>query len=123
MHYLASPYTHSDPEVVLSRYDDTLLAVSTLARLNIHVISPIILWHQAAITHSLPTSHHFWQSFNESLLTRCSSLILLQLDGWQSSAGIAHELNFAAAHQLPITHLTPSSLLLLSATEAHQLFL
>ena len=121
MHYLASPYTHSDPDVVLSRVDDTSRACAHLASINIHTISPILHWHHTALARALPTSHHYWLAYNHSLILRCDSVIFLTLDGWESSLGIIDELTFTRRHSIPHSFLTLEALLLLSAAEAHNL--
>ena len=121
MHYLASPYSHSDPDVVLSRFNDTSRAAAHLASISIHTISPILHWHHTARTHSLPTSHNYWLTYNHSLIRHCDSVIFLTLDGWQSSLGLADELTFVRRLHIPHTFLTLDALLLLSAAEAHKI--
>jgi hypothetical protein len=121
MHYLASPYSHPDPDVVLSRFNDTSRAAAHLASLSIYIISPILHWHHTALTHTLPTSHCYWRTYNHSLILRCDSIIFLTLDGWQASSGIADELTFARSENISYSFITLDALLLLSAAEAHKL--
>ena len=51
-----------------------------------------------------------WRSiarFNDAVLARCNFVWVLQLDGWEWSRGIAHELELAEEIGIPIRMVQP----------------
>ena len=110
MIYLASPYSHPDPTVVEERYQKALAAVAKYAQLKIAVYSPIVHWHCVAQRYELPTDAAFWSGLNETMLKRCSKLVVLAIDGWSGSVGIQQEYDWALALDLPISFIKPDAL-------------
>jgi hypothetical protein len=111
MIYLASPYTHKDPDIVAARVLETQrVAVHLWVEHRKVVFSPIMHWHHAAIDQDLPTDAKSWQDYNEEIMMRCDAVYLLCLDGWESSVGMKAELEFATTLNLPIITLNPNTL-------------
>jgi hypothetical protein len=100
--YLASPYTHGDPEVVLNRYFAARRAMAHLMKRGLFVVSPIVIGHAAAEEVDLPTDYEFWWDFNACLMLRSCGMIILRLDGWQHSRGISAEQGFYIHNGKPI---------------------
>lgn len=71
--YLACPYRHTDPNVVKMR-----------CRAALYV-----------------TAQH-WMEFDLAILAACQRLLILKLDGWESSKGIEIERGFAQKMGIPI---------------------
>lgn len=107
MTYLASPYSHDDFVVCADRYYTTLAHVARRTKENKHVISPIVHWHVAAITHDLPGDAQFWLDWNMKLLNLCDSLEVLCLPGWEESKGVQLEIQQALHLGLPILYTAP----------------
>jgi Domain of unknown function (DUF1937) len=93
--YLASPYTHSDLEVMEWRYREAMRCVHWLLERRIWVYSPIVHCHELAKQHELPRDAEYWAYYNRAMLGPASELLILGLDGWQESAGVAAEIKFA----------------------------
>lgn len=93
MIYLASPYTHADRKVMTHRYEVTKLYTQDKLRSGLCIFSPIVYGRamEAAIGHKFED----WLKFNDAVLARCNFVWVLQLDGWEWSRGIAHELELA----------------------------
>ena len=72
MIYLVSPYSHPDAAVRSRRY----LAACRAAA-------------------CLPTDWVFWQRHDEEYLRCCDELVVLTLDGWRESQGVAGEIQLA----------------------------
>lgn len=101
--YIASPYTHDDPEVRRLRYEKTRdFTAHLISKYHMHVFSPIVMTHDIAISHSLPYEVTFWKAWNIALLTPATGLLLFQIDGWDRSAGMRHEIDFAKNFGKPI---------------------
>lgn len=123
--YLAAVYskwTGGDPGPGCSnnmrqamRLEDAFIEAAKLAAklmlAGVKVYSPIAHTHPLAIHGRLdPLDHSIWLPFDEAMLTVCDTLIVAQMDGWQESRGIAHEVAFFETAGKPIFDLDPDSL-------------
>lgn len=102
--YLASPYSHDDPEVRRQRYEAAKQAVAQIAALGVPVYSPIVHWHSIALENGLPTDAAFWQTQNDSLMLASGGIWIFCLDGWRQSKGVEAEIKFAELNDLPTTY-------------------
>lgn len=119
MIYLASPYSHHHAIVRELRFHDACLALANLFRAGIPAFSPIVQGHPLALQ-GLPTDWSFWERFDRDHIQRCDSLVVLVLDGWQESVGVAAEIRIAAELGRSIGYWDPTEPLTLAhvATEA-----
>jgi hypothetical protein len=103
MIYIASPYTSPQPGIVNFRVAETRRYCAWLfSQHGLHPYSPIVHWHDICTAHDLPTDAHSWIAANRSALRRCDGVHVLQLPGWQESAGVTLELEWARAIGLPL---------------------
>src|SRR4051812_15243129 len=84
MIYLASPYSHDDPTVREERFREACRATAALIDVGEVVYSPIVHSHPLA-AHGLPTAWEFWEKQDRELIARCDEVVVLTLDGWESS--------------------------------------
>lgn len=105
--YLASPYSHPDPDVREERYLQACQAAGALMELGSIVLSPI--------AHSHPIEKHgigrvmpgeFWKRQDVPLLRHADELIVLCLDGWEESVGMRWEITMAHSLNIPIQYLS-----------------
>ncbi len=101
MIYLAAPYSHPDPAVREERYRQTCWHAVRLMREGRLVYSPIVHSHPLAQL-GLPGDWPFWAEHNREMLNASSRLVVLALDGWQESQGVAAEVEIARELDLPI---------------------
>ena len=108
MIYLASPYSH--PEVVVreQRFHDACRAVAMLLASGLTVFSPIVHGHPL-VDHGLPTDWPFWERFDRDHLVRCDEVVVLMLDGWRESVGVAAEIRIAGELGKPVRYLAPEA--------------
>lgn len=95
MIYLASPYSHPDPLVMRTRF---LIAEQVTAQLlasKRFVYSPIVHCHELAQKFTLPTDFQFWKDYNFDFLRRADDFLILKIDGWETSKGVAAERSLA----------------------------
>ena len=107
-HYLASPYTHTDPEVMERRYGAALHALHFLLSRKLWTYSPIVHCHELAKTYALPRTHDFWQTYNHAMLDSSKGLLILVIEGWNESRGIEDEIHTARKLLLPVGFLHPN---------------
>lgn len=102
--YLASPYSHEDGRVRARRYQAAVAAVAAFMNRGEHVFSPIVHSYPVAIAHSLPGEWEFWAEYDECMVSRCDRLVVLQLEGWDNSRGIAAEVAIAERLGIPVIY-------------------
>lgn len=119
MIYIASPYWHEDYQVRLRRVEQTLLITRSLLRRKMPVFSPIIHGHtlsevglslataKSTILPDIGFSHEDWIAVDFQYLRCCSSMIVLEIDGWRESRGVTMERNFCGQNSIPVTHMPP----------------
>lgn len=107
MIYLASPYSHEDPRVMRARYEAVSECVAKLIRAGYLVFSPIAYSHPLAESYKdLGFGFESWREFDIGMLSRATTLAVLQLDGWSESQGIEAEIDHAEKIGLPIAFTT-----------------
>lgn len=105
--YLASPYTHADPEVRRMRFEEAERALAWMLGKRIWAYSPIVHCHQLSIRNALPPNHEFWFEYDCAMIRASEGVAVLQIDGWEQSKGVRAELDFAAGICLPVTRVFP----------------
>lgn len=105
--YLASPYTHSDKNVLDAR---CIAAQKATARLMLEgniVFSPIAHSHGVAdhMPDAVRCDGDFWMEQDLPLLARCDEMVVLCLDGWRESSGVRQELAFATEKGIPVRYM------------------
>lgn len=106
MIYLASPYSAA-PEALY------LVALRATARLIAegHIIfSPIVHRHHLAQAAALPIDFLFWKRYNFGMLRNASEFWVLTLPGWDTSRGVAGEIEFARLCRIPVFRVDAESL-------------
>jgi nucleoside 2-deoxyribosyltransferase len=108
MIYLASPYSHPDATVRDARFQAVCRAAAALIRAGQHVFSPIAHSHAIA-TYGLPTDWAYWESAARAHLETSDEVVVLTLDGWRESIGVAAEIAIAAELGKPVRYLAPEA--------------
>lgn len=101
--YLAAPYSHSDPAVRQARFDVVNRVAGQLLAIGYEVYSPISMGHVVCEACGLPTAFSFWRKNCLSFLGGWAThLLVLKLDGWELSEGVAAEYAVAQTLRLDI---------------------
>ncbi len=92
--YVATPYTHADPSVRERRCALAQRATATLMEVGIHAYSPIANGHPVSFYMRPETvnNHAFWMTHCFDMLERCNGLLVITMDGWRESKGVAMEI-------------------------------
>lgn len=107
--YLATPYT---------KWDDLDAAAAEASRITaalfqqgINVFSPISLGHQLAEHGGLaPRDPSIWPRFCAPFVEACDAMIVVHMEGWLISKGIAEEIKMFADAGKPIFDMQPGTL-------------
>jgi nucleoside 2-deoxyribosyltransferase len=109
MIYLASPYSHPNPNVRQTRFEQACGAAAALIRAGVAVFSPVA--HSHPIAHfGVPTSWEFWAHVDREHLARSDVLAILTLPGWRESIGVTAEIAVARELAIPIVYIGPADL-------------
>lgn len=108
MIYLAAPYTSKDSNIVEARVKEINRHVAALIRNGEFVFSPITHCHPL-VDYGLPGDFDYWQRYNYHMLTRSYYMLVLQLEGWDISAGIAGEIDFCNRRGIAIRYRSPDA--------------
>ncbi len=103
--YLATPYTHEDPDIRDYRFNIVNQQAGKLIQLGHIIYSPISMYHPIAFTCDLPKNMEYWQKTNETFLDWCDQLYVLRLSGWDTSKGVTHEILYCINKNKTIFHL------------------
>jgi len=106
--YLACPYRDESRITEQGRVRESTRAAAWLHKRRVHVFSP--LTHSDAIESRCKqdgrpmqgTYQDTWKGIDDAFLTRCSSLIILTIPGWDESEGVNDEIHTALDLELPI---------------------
>lgn len=100
--YIATPYSHPDRAVVVSRFDAVNKVAAILMNSGFFIFSPISHSHPIAEAGELPTSWDYWEKSDRLMLSKCSEMIVLKIDGWDISRGVNAEIEIAKELGIPI---------------------
>lgn len=105
--YLASPYTTDNYWDREERWDRVCEAAAKLMIEGHIVFSPVAHSHPIAqyLPENLVTDHDFWMKQDIEILLHCSELVVLKLDGWEQSKGVAREIQEALDHGIPVRYM------------------
>ncbi len=109
LYYLASPYTHNNENIRQQRFEQASKITVDLLKYNIFTFSPIAYNHPM-VKFDLPTDWGFWKEYDSIFLKKCDGLIVLQLEGWNTSIGVLAEIEIAKTLNLSINYLDPNNL-------------
>ena len=116
--YLASPYSHPSPAVRQERYEAVVRAAARLMLDGQVVFSPIAHSHPVeTLGMPAPQSGAFWMKQDLALLRHAERLLILALPGYEDSAGIKQEIEFALSKNIPVELLQPEAVGLDCAAE------
>jgi len=105
--YLATPYSHDDPDVRQRRFEIVNRVAAKLMRDGVHIYSPISHTHPIAMAGDLPKGWDFWEKYDRVVLAACVKVIVLRQKGWDQSTGVAAEIAIAKEMGLPVEFIDP----------------
>ena len=102
--YLASPYSHPNPNVREMRFIAACHAAADLMRQGYRVFSPIAHGHSIAVRSPLPETWDFWREQDFAVLRHCDRLFVLTLSNWIRSVGVRAEIEIMRELGKPVEY-------------------
>lgn len=93
--YLAIPYGSPDPAIVEARLKCFWAGVAALVKEGDHVVSPMTLAPAFEFDPTITGDWKAWKGYSIKLMGHCDRLVVLCLDGWETSVGVAGEIEEA----------------------------
>lgn len=104
MIYIAAPYNYADRSITQKRIDTVYSVMARLMKEGHYVVSPLLM-HEVVIRHDLPNEFEYWREYSINMLKRCDKLIVLMLDGWDTSTGVLAEIEYAEQNNIPVEYI------------------
>lgn len=98
--YLAAPYSHPNEKIRNLRMFATTAVACSMTQRGLVVYSP--LTYAGALGGELLMPNEKWLPHGMLFLSRCTLLSVLQLPGYETSAGIMAEMSLAGNMNIPI---------------------
>lgn len=92
--FVSSPYSSPDPAIEDQRYRDACAFSAWLWKRGGIPFSPIAHWHPIVRAHGLPGNAMAWVEYNREMVAKSDAVVILCLDGWMDSLGIAYEVRW-----------------------------
>jgi len=103
--YIASPYSHDDPNVRVKRFMEVFKFTQKLLENGVNAFSPIVYSHQfACMSDKLKGDWQTWKELDELMLSKCDGMVVLCIVGYRNSTGINTEVEFAYKTGVPVTY-------------------
>lgn len=95
MIYLASPYSHSDKEVMERRFSEACEIAGKLMAAGLVIFCPTAHTHPIAVRCELPRGWYYWHKFDYEFIAASSKVVVAMMDGWIDSKGVTAEISIA----------------------------
>jgi hypothetical protein len=100
--YLATPYTHTDPDIREFRFHEINVVAAHIMKSGIYVFSPISHTHPIAVAGDLPIDWSYWENYDRTFLEWCDELWVYCSEGWEESKGVRVEIEVAKEMEKPV---------------------
>ncbi len=104
--YLASPYSAMDEATKTRRFVSAAKAAAFLMTVEKKIVfSPIAHTHPISRWTGGEMKHEEWMRQDEPFLRGAAGIIVLKIEGWESSKGVQEEIALAKKLGIPITYM------------------
>lgn len=107
LEYLAIPYSHEDESVMQWRAEVSDFIFSKLSNQGRKIYAPISSCHHVAKKYGMPRNWEFWEALDREFIKVCKRIVVIQLEGWETSTGVKAELKLAEQYGVEIEFLDP----------------
>ncbi len=116
--YIAAPYLHKNKMVMQLRHEIiNNICTKIIAKYNYSIFSPISHGHNIPVTLSDQAELvgynvvDYWMEVDLKILTNCSNMFVLMIDGWRESEGVLREIKFCKEHSIEVSFIDVAELI------------
>lgn len=91
MIYIACPYSHKNQSVRVFRFAAACKVAAHFIKKGCYVYSPISHSHPIAELGELPLNFSYWADLDLYMLQYCTEMVIVIVEGWETSIGIQAE--------------------------------
>lgn len=107
--YLTTPYSKY-PSGLHEAFMESARIAGMLLLAEIKVYSPISHTHPIALYAGIdPLDHDIWLPFDQTMMNMADCMVIANMEGWEQSRGIQHEIETFAAAGKPIFLFCPKT--------------
>jgi len=110
--YIAHPYYHDNPMVMLERYEAVCEACYLMLSSGYKPVSTVMMWHPVKKKFNLEFCEPMIMQTCLCLLITCDMLVVLTLPGWKESKGVQEEVTWARELKLPVRYVSVKDLIM-----------
>ncbi len=108
--YVATPYSKYPGGLSLA-FEEAARITAYLLQRGVGAFSPIAHTHPIAIYGDInPLDHSFWLPVDLPIINKSDALLVVKMDGWKKSKGIAWEIERFKKAKKPIYYFDPYSI-------------
>lgn len=101
--YVGSPYSHRNAAVRLERLTAVQNICYTMFTSGLTPISPVTIWGPLDLQGS-KFRHEDLMTYCINILSACSMLLVITLNGWEISDGLYQEVEYARENKIPVRY-------------------
>lgn len=119
MIYLSAPYSRVADKDELMAKIMTFSGRFMLTHPGQHICSPLFNHYSLDRVPELGTDYAFWKAYSANMLGRCDRMIVLEIDGWLESTGVADEIRIAGLERIPVEYVSSDLFAALTQTPSN----
>jgi hypothetical protein len=100
-YYLATPYSKY-PGGIDAAYEMACRAAAECFQEGLLVFSPIAHTHSIAKFGGMSGGYDFWKRYDDAMMAAAAGLIVVKMNGWEESTGIAAEIEWFKSRCRPV---------------------
>lgn len=102
MVYVAAPYSNIVNKPALMRSIAKFCGEYMIAHPGEYAITGLVHHYACEDNPTLGTDYQFWETFCQGFIQRCDKVVVLKIDGWETSKGVAAEIDYATHLGRPV---------------------
>jgi hypothetical protein len=104
---LIAPYSDRNPRIVAKRMATFYMTDAALCEQGNITISCLDKHSRLPFNSALRGDYDFWKRQAETMIKVCDKVVVIKMDGWETSSGVTQELALAKSLGKPIEYIEP----------------
>lgn len=103
--YVASPYSAPTKEGMFEKFEKVTEFTGLMVQRG-HVAISLVTYAKTIMDYQdLPDTFEFWETLSLTVLRKCDRLLVLKLEGWETSKGVTAEIGEAERLGMPVSYM------------------